>query len=346
MTANLGAGHSKAPREDKPIIEYLILALTAAGGVILVLIAASRVGQYWKEVLLGLGHALVIAALVGFFVEMRLIKEALQRMQAVHANTVAEIKGMVVTGLRNYLPDKLVDALEKQMLDPIFLREEFTISIELQVEEENGEKCVKGSIALTYFVKNISKKVQNHMVRCNLDEVLGESSACLESVTINEKPVNLSDLPIGSRIYRESNVLRFEHSIAISEGDRTHVQIVGYQRMALRDLWPWHMLTPSDSLKVNVNYPRDLEVWLAPLHPAAEDGRDLVIKTPWTAQLFINNIVLPYQGFELRWWPQLKVATKEMESIAPPRLLGENKSKEIGMHAEAKKGEPPGSAII
>jgi hypothetical protein len=238
----------------------------------------------------------------------------------------------------------LVDALENQVLNPIFLREEFTIAISLNTEGEGGEKYVKGSIAMSYFVKNISTKDQDHVIRCNLDEVLGEGSACLESVTLDNQPLNLSKLPIGTKVHRDSNVLKFEHPIRIRQGSGVRVQIVGYQRMAQADLWPWHMLTPSDSMTVTVNNSTDLEVLLTLLHPAADEADNQVSHSLWNAQVTINNIVLPYQGFEVRWWPRPPVTAKALAQNASPSRPVENKLKEGGSLAGVEKPATPANS--
>jgi hypothetical protein len=248
---------------------------------------------YLQEALSKLGDALVIAALVGFFVEMRLIGEAVKRIEA-----SADARALVARSLRRYLPKELVDALETQMLDPQFLREEMTVKMSLKPEGQH----VKGKVWVSYFVRNLSLADQEYRVRFNLDEVFGAHSADLEGAVVDDKQLALSNLPEGSKLYRESNFLSFEYPALIPAGKRIPVKLWGVQRMAKTDVWAWHFLVAADSLRVTVNYDSSI-LWalLVPHHPVAEKREPEAPVEP--LELTINEIVLPYQGFELRWRP-------------------------------------------
>ena len=253
----------KRPKESS-LTEYLILGLAAAIGIIFILVASLGQG-YWSKVLSDLGDALVIAALVGLFVEMRLVKAAVQRMEAIGTKTIEDIKGMVVRGLRKYLPTKLVDALELQVLDPSFLREDVHIFITLS--HQIGGPHVRGSVFLKYYIRNLTAKNQPYVVRLNLDE----ESAMVEKASINGQEMNFSALPPGSTISRVANTLRFEHPVSIPSNSRVSVELAGYQIMSEEDVWPWYLVGVSDSAEMTVKYPQEtLSVWLLPKHPVNE----------------------------------------------------------------------------
>jgi hypothetical protein len=64
----------------------------------------------------------------------------------------------------------------------------------------------------------------------------------------------------------------------------------------------------SDSAEMTVKYPQEtLSVWLLPKHPVNERLADFKLtETSGITQGTIEDIILPYQGFELRWKPQSK----------------------------------------
>jgi hypothetical protein len=290
-------GLSATRPPESNAVEKLILSLTAAVGVILMLLAPKF--GYAQEVLSKLGDALVIAALVGFFVEIRLIGEAVKRIEA-----SADARLLVTRSLRRYLPKELVDALETQMLDPQFLREEMKVKMSLWPEGQH----VKGKVWVSYFVRNLSLADQEFRVRFNLDEMFGTHSADLEGAVVDDKQLTLSNLPEGSKLCRESNFLRFEYPAMIPAGKRISVTLWGVQRMAKTDVWAWHFLAVADSLRVTVNYDSSI-LWalLVPHHPVAGKREPEAPVEP--LELTINEIVLPYQGFELRWRPLESPAT-------------------------------------
>src|SRR5712671_713726 len=313
--------------EGSHLTEYLILLLVLAGGVICTLIAPNLRNAYWREVLSKFADALVIAALVGLFVEVRLVKAAVKRMEVFQARTVDEIRAMMIYGLRKHLSKKRIDTLEQQVLYPSFLREEFDVLITLTHEPQGN---IKGTVSLRYYIRNISTQDQTYMVHVYLDEVFGDNSAQLASVAINSNPIDLAN-PRPGRIHREAGTLRFEYPIVIPGGDRVHVQALGHQLMADADVWPWHLAGVSDSLHITVTYPQDLFLLLAPIHPVSVNlpafgladssgtaqttaSEDLL---PYrTTQAAINDILLPFQGFEVRWKPKLELLPNQTETAS------------------------------
>jgi hypothetical protein len=117
------------PPDKSPVIEYLTLSLAATVGGILMLLAARGDG-YGSRVMSNLGEALVIAALVGIFVELRLVKRATEQMVAagkeatdemVAAGTkaVEDLHSIMGGGLRQYISAEKFDALQKAVLYPL-----------------------------------------------------------------------------------------------------------------------------------------------------------------------------------------------------------------------------------
>jgi hypothetical protein len=278
--------------------EYLLLLLILALGVILILVSANQ-KSYWTAVSSELGNALIIAALVGIFVEMSLFKAAIKRLEDVGTQLLGDIKGMVAHTLRKYVPTRQMDAMVNQALDPVFLREEINILITLRYEPD--KQRVKGTVGLKYYVRNLTSKPQTYMVRLYLDEVFGEKSAGLDAVLVEGKEINLSVLPQGTKISRDSNLLKFEHPVSIPAENRLYVEIGGYQLMDDEDVWPWHLMGVSYSATCTVNYPPALTVWLLTKHPASNETDHETANNLGTVQAKIKDIILPYQGFELRW---------------------------------------------
>jgi len=305
----------RSESDSSSLAERLTLGLAASIGVILILVSGRWQG-YMSGVISDLGDALVIAALVGVFVELRLVKASMERMEAIGMRTVSEIKAVVVPRLRKHLPPQKVDALESQVLDPTFLREGIQIFITL-ARDLNKER-VKGTVSIKYNVRNLSAKPQTYPVRLNLDEVFGERSAMLQDAKINGQPVNLSSLPQGARLFREANVLQFEHPVAIPAEGSAYVELKGYQIMADADVWPWHLMGISDSFQITVNYPPEtLSVWLLAKHPSAASASDFGVVNLGTIQTAIEDIILPYQGFEVRWRPSPQLLP-EPDAVAAP----------------------------
>lgn len=324
--------HAPNPEPESHTIERLILFLVLAAGVICVLTAEKFKPMYWGEVLSKLGDALVIAALIGLFVELRLLKAAMKRMELFQGRTVDEIRAIMTYGLKKHLPAKLVDTLEKQVLYPAFLREDFSVLITLSHE---APQHIRGTVQLRYYIKNITSQDQKYTVRVYLDEVFGDNSAALASVTIDDRRIDLSKPHPGS-VYQEANTLRFEYPVVIRADERVHVEALGYQLMADADVWPWHLVGVADSLNITVSYPQDLFLWLLPIHPVSADlpafGLETQDASPSAAtgslipfqitQAAIKDIILPFQGFEVRWKPkaQLLASTGAAQSVTQLKI--------------------------
>jgi hypothetical protein len=181
-------------------------------------------------------------------------------------------------------------------------------------------------------VKNLTHETQPYVVRFSLDEVYGEGSAKPTFAKIYGQVINLSALPQGTKVSREANTILFEHPVQIPAGNAINAELMGYQMMAEEEVWPWHLFGISDSVEITVSYPGDfLDVWLLPKHPSKPTPADFgMITNPGLIKASIDDIIVSYQGFEIKWKP------KQSPPRGEPTLASAPPSEVVGGHEDKK----------
>ena len=221
------------------------------------------------------------------------------------------------------LQDKpLRDELERSVLAPIFVRPSYNLDLTL-ARSRADTNVLRVDVDISYEVENVSDVDQPYTAECWLDDLISLKST--EDVPgFNKVSIGGTDLNIQAMVDRGSSggagnglIVRGEHMISlrnlktpssIKPGEKVAIIIGGTQLMRTEDHFVWNLPTLTKKLTISIHLKGDLTFELLDLAPREMHHiahEDFLSSRKWPSSsectLTIDEVLLPFQGVELRW---------------------------------------------
>jgi hypothetical protein len=241
---------------------------------------------------------------------------------------------------------EVVDEIQNSLLGSDFKRPFYNLNLRLE-PLENCRGLLKAWILVGYRVENVSDTEREYVVEAWLDDVIK-----LEGVKLQDKPgftkiafgstppLSIPELEAsvkgvqqpatGGGIYSVDHMIYLKNlsTPKIKPGEYIDVTVNGMQIMRTEDHFVWNLKTITEKLHISV----ELSGWLTfdqldicprEMHHIGHDEFKKTLDQPTSnkMKLDIDQVLLPFQGVEIRWAPKpgSRLATECYEESLPVR---------------------------
>ena len=281
-----------------------------------------------------LGVATIVAIIVWKIVEevsQREFLDVLRENLDIQVKTLLDPLTYKIT--RTLGDNRLKEMLEKRVLNPDFMRSFLNLTLKLTPLRNPGVpadllECV---VISEYEVRNISDKEMRYEINSWLEDIIELkrddhspiSGFTKIQVIYQNRPhiLDIAELERKKAISRKEGVieLQYPYDHMLKPNERLHVIIEGLQIMRKEDHFIWNLSIITEKMDISVELSGGLNFDGLNVHPREMNhiGHEAFSQTwdnsmPNILKMNINEVLLPYQGVEIRW------ASKPVQQAAAP----------------------------
>jgi hypothetical protein len=224
--------------------------------------------------------------------------------------------------IANLFNEDLRKELDRTILNPTFVRPQYTLNLKLKPLSPNNDLepgLLNVVVGISYEIKNVSSDPAEYSVQSWVDDVIPKPSGicCYTGVAYGGKKSGLRAYDIkalekSKEIVHGNGVVSLKlRPETINPACSLFVEIEAAQLMRTEDHFVWNLIGLTERLDVVVELEGGLtfdkfDVFPRELHHLGPDAFRAKIKPESDVRMTmsIDQVLLPYQGIELRWAPR------------------------------------------
>jgi hypothetical protein len=225
--------------------------------------------------------------------------------------------------IANLFDEPLSKILEDSVLNPTFIRPDYTLHIKLKpLPPPASPDLFEVYLGISYEVQNVAMEAVEYPIEFWIDDLIESPSRCrFTRVAFGDdktrlRSFDIRDLEDGKEIVRQNGVLSLQLKTGkIQPGSTRYVDIQAIQPMRAQDHFVWNMAGLTQKLNIvvelmdHLNFD-NLNVFPREMHHC---GHEVFQRTAErtannTLKMRIEQVLLPYQGVEIRWSPHVASA--------------------------------------
>lgn len=226
------------------------------------------------------------------------------------------------------LDPSLQKMLKDSVLDPAFIRPEYKLHLKLaRLDPAAHPDVLKVFLGLSYNVKNVTPKPAKYSIEAWLEDILQlpstnpiyQSDFTRIAHGDHESPDDLSiaALQQKNRIIRGNGVLNLRiQDVVVDPDSYLYVEIEGVQLMREQDHFVWNLITLTYKLDIIVELEggltrQNLAIFPREMHHIGH--QTFAESQHWVGNkltMAIDQVLLPFQGIEIRWSPIVPAAVQ------------------------------------
>ena len=262
-------------------------------------------GSYWIDIFHEIGHAIIVASVLGVTVDLY----ARKRHEILADEVTRKINTDVIGAIYGQqFPAKIRAEVQKNFLEQRIHREDLEVTYSFSVLPGNGERLLVKEQSSFIFVNTTDQAVPYELeafVECPIEEGLRQHCKIV-SASIDGEPVAEDELM--GKFFADGMELRWSKTITIPAQGRVEISSACQTIKYMRDVESWSTLYPSDGITLSVTLDAPLNVFAKCVNSGTlKQEVDSIHFKRWK----LDNGLFPGQSLTFWWNPRIGDKNRE-----------------------------------